>query len=276
MNLLTWLDALGGAAESSALASRRAALTRLGRTAALVVPGAALATQAVAGPPTRITSVVTDSLNLVLQVAYAQRALLDQALAAPSSPVPAANRAQFEAFAAEAADRVTRLVDSVGNSGDVVEQPLPYDFARGGLSPLTSSADFLGLLQELTDLLSRTLLSTLGPLTGNQVFTELVAQLLGTTSRTAARVRQLRNASPWITGADAAGAPALLAAAYEAEDALVVFNLNLVGTPAVLPDPPRTMDVLTQAFDRPLPLAMGTPAETLPRQHVEALISLIS
>jgi hypothetical protein len=297
VNLLAWLDSLSGVASSDSVAadpaSRRLALARLGRAAVATVPALVAATDALAGPP-RVTSITTDALNLVLRVAFAQQALLTRALDASSTSVPAADRSTIETIRTLTTDLITQISLSVSQSGDVLETPRNYDFTggrsaagTGPLQPTTSTDDFLGLTQELTDLLSRTLISTLAPVAGSTVFTELITQLTATVSRMAATVRLIRQrrgataATAWISEEDAAGAPALLAGVYQGESSAVVFKLDLLQTtsqtPPIptnvlpLPLPPRA--TITEAFDQPLPLATD---ELLPQQKVTDLITLLT
>ncbi len=309
MNLLAWLDTLSGVASSSDtdtgtnaadLASRRTALARLGRAAAATLPALTLAGNAVAGPP-RVTSLTTDALNLTLRVALAQKALLTLALDTASTSVPAAERPTVETLLTLTTDMVARLGLSVGQSGDPVATPANYDFTggrsaagTGPLQPATSPDDFLGLTQELADLLTRTFISTMPALAGNTVFSELTAQFLGTASRIAATVRLMRQrrgattANAWITEEDLAGAPTLFGGVYEGEASTTVFKLdllqnipaapgNLLITVLPLPLPPRA--TITEAFDQPLPLDAGSTtvtAEVLPLKKVDALLTLLT
>ena len=310
MHLLAWLDALGAAdssadssadlADASAAASRRAALARLGRGALATVPAGLTALAATAGPRPRITSVVTDALNLTLRVAHAQRSLLTGALATGGTPLPGpAEGARLQAVLDHTNDLIARVETSVRLSGDViVTPPATYDFTgnrgMGGAGPLNPSGsydDVLVLAQVFADTLSRALLSSFGVLTGNTVFAELAGQLLGTTSRLAADVRLLRQArnpavQPWVVGAESpATLPALLVEqvpAYDGEDRTVICNiLDLASTGVVLPNgtstivldpiPPRA--VITAAFDQPLPL---TQTETLPFASLNRLLALFN
>lgn len=300
MQLLAWLDALGAtdfssdsASASAAVggASRRAALARLGRGALTTVPAALTAFAATAGPPPRVTSVVTDAHNLVLRVAHAQRALLDAGLAA-AGLVPAAEVARLQAVRDHTHDLIGRLQESVRLSGDAVAPvPLAYDFTgnsgagAGPLSPFTFYDDLLVLAQVLADTLSRMLLSSLTVLAGNTVFAGLAGQLLGTTSRLAADVRLLRQprnptVQPWIVdGEGPATLPALLVEqvpAYDGEDRTLIFgvlDLASTGTNAVLPDPVPARAVLTAAFDQPLPI---TADELLPLGSINRLLALFN
>ncbi len=297
MKLLSWLDALSGTADSGTVgASRRAALARLGRAALATAPLLAGAATVTAGPPLRVTSFVTDALNLLLRVAYPQQALLAAALAAGGTPFPdAAARTAFEQQQVLLNNLINRLRTSVGASGDAVEAPRAYDLtgnastAGGGpLNPRTSYADFLVLAQVFADVLSRTLLSTLPTLGGNTVFAELSGQLLGTTSRLAASARRRRQlmgtaVQPWIVEAeDAATLPPLFTTQtkpYEGENTTLVFSileLTAVDAPMAMPpvyavlNPVPARAVLTAAFDQPLALVAP---ESLPQGAVAQLLT---
>jgi hypothetical protein len=308
VNLLAWLDAIGRtdaaptdfASNPAAASTRRAALARLGRAALAATPLVATTT-ALAGPPPRVTSVTTDSLNLLLRVAYPQRKLINDALTGGTLSIPGSDRTAFEQHRAFLDDLINRLTLSVRTSGEIVEPVRNYDFtgnasAAGGgpLAPFTSYADFLLLMQVFSDTLSRVALSLLTAIAGSTVFTELAGQILGTASRLAADARLRRQANgvaavrPWIVETeDPSTLPPLFTTTtkpYEGENSNTVFGgiLQLDTPPRVPPattplpvlDPVPANPVLTAAFDQPLTLAtVNSVVETLPQKAVTDILA---
>ncbi len=295
MQFLAWLDALSAPDISApGAASRRVALTRLGRGVLATLPAAVAIPAATAGPSPRITSVITDALNLVLRVARTQRALLAKGLADGTPPNGEA-RARFQMAHDYTHDLIVRVENSILLSGDALTPTYAYDFtgnssATGG-GPLNPSSydDLLVLAQVFADLISRTLVSSLSVLVGYTVFSELFGQLLGTASRLAALVRLTRQERvstlrPWIIDAEGTAAlPDIFTTTtmpYAGEASTIIFgtlDLASMGATAVLPaDPARTTSDLTAAFDQPLPLVAATatvPGETLPIAAISQLLA---
>lgn len=255
MNLLFWLDALATPASAEA-ASRRAALSRLGRAAAIAAPTLTVSQRALAGTD----SLITAGLNLWLRVAQLKLTLLDAGLTNLAA-LPADGRATVQAARGALVELIAGFRAAIERSGDAAEAPRTYDFTGGAgsqagpLAPLSSYADFLLLAQTLADLLVRTLIGQLGTLTASGQFADLAAQSLGTTSRIAALLRR-RGASlisgprlPWVEERESTVTLPALMLSYVSEDTVNQFGIYLPGVEALKGRAPETY---TAAFDEPL------------------------
>lgn len=200
-------------------------------------------------------------LEFILEKLYAEALMVDQL-------APAEFKTQFEQMAANNKSHITILKTIITDLGGTVAaiDPAKIDLSGGrgnGAGPfykaLTTSADFLVLMQVLTDGGSRIYKGQITEVFSDKTTVRALVNIHSVKARQAAFIRYMRvywigdDVKPWITGTNSDTENTAAQRAYSGETLTTQLGIGIEGINGYK----ITADAATQAFDEPMIMVDG-------------------